>query len=520
VSSDFEELLNRLDSDDLEIRQDALEELATIFRGPHAPRVELRRQIRALLDRWDADDAVVAIDAQSGGREQTRRPRTMKEGRVSPEERESSDAKPDSSEEASPREDPHDSQRAGVAAMDDAQPRGEPPSRRREELGSLHGLWSGRPRPELEFDDDRTFLGEVARPFFERREETLRGAIDPLAVSARVRKQWLWVDLLDGRSLGVPIGWFPRLANGKPKQRRNVVIGEAGRALHWPELDEDLGVERLLTNVPVTMLTPDKGPGGKHTASRSKKGRRSPDRRLARDWGKFAHAEGNGDPIQARRIPDSKSHTPDDRLNEIEERHLGPLPDDLSDRAAELYLDAVDDIALLVSEVWRLRAATGHDPSVDSRPSNPDDRKPGNSLGSTGEVWLEPHGSDQLHEAEPNAYTAEAIRVRFTKRHLWVELAEGGELAVPTHWFPWLVKAKRKRRLNVVLAAGGTWLHWPKLERDLRVGLLVHAFAPANQNTPYGGHLGLSDTGTSKAPARRHRPDHTASHRPRRDRED
>jgi hypothetical protein len=101
-----------------------------------------------------------------------------------------------------------------------------------------------------------------------------------------------------------------------------------------------------------------------------------------------------------------------------------------------------------------------------------------------------------------------------------VELAEGGELAVPTRWFPWLVKAKRKHPLNVVVATGGTWLHWPKLERGLRVGLLVYGFAAAKQGAPCGGRFGLSSNRTNKAPPQHCRPDHVGPRRRRRDRED
>jgi hypothetical protein len=56
----------------------------------------------------------------------------------------------------------------------------------------------------------------------------------------------LSVDLDDGRSLSVPIGWYPRLAYGTPAERANVQISSAGFGLHWPDLDEDIGIEGLL----------------------------------------------------------------------------------------------------------------------------------------------------------------------------------------------------------------------------------------------------------------------------------
>jgi hypothetical protein len=56
----------------------------------------------------------------------------------------------------------------------------------------------------------------------------------------------LSVDLEDGRTVSVPIGWYPRLANGTPAERANLQISGAGYGVHWPDLDEDIGVEGLL----------------------------------------------------------------------------------------------------------------------------------------------------------------------------------------------------------------------------------------------------------------------------------
>ena len=56
----------------------------------------------------------------------------------------------------------------------------------------------------------------------------------------------LTVDLEDGRTISVPIGWYPRLAYGSHKERTNFEISGAGYGIHWPDLDEDIGVEGLL----------------------------------------------------------------------------------------------------------------------------------------------------------------------------------------------------------------------------------------------------------------------------------
>lgn len=65
-------------------------------------------------------------------------------------------------------------------------------------------------------------------------------------LSVEVTDDTLSVDLEDGRSVSVPIGWYPRLANGTPAERANLQISGAGYGVHWPDLDEDIGVEGLL----------------------------------------------------------------------------------------------------------------------------------------------------------------------------------------------------------------------------------------------------------------------------------
>jgi hypothetical protein len=74
----------------------------------------------------------------------------------------------------------------------------------------------------------------------------------PRVVSVTVTDDTLSVDLEDGRTIAVPIGWYPRLAHGTPTERANVQISSAGCGLHWPELDEDIGVEGLLLGKPST----------------------------------------------------------------------------------------------------------------------------------------------------------------------------------------------------------------------------------------------------------------------------
>ncbi len=58
------------------------------------------------------------------------------------------------------------------------------------------------------------------------------------------------VDLLDGRTIIVPLVWYPRLLEASPEQRRNWKISGAGFGIHWPDLDEDLSTEGLLRGAP------------------------------------------------------------------------------------------------------------------------------------------------------------------------------------------------------------------------------------------------------------------------------
>lgn len=76
-------------------------------------------------------------------------------------------------------------------------------------------------------------------------------SVTPILTLARIQAvtvtdDTLAVDLEDGRTIAVPIGWYPRLAYGTPDERAHFQISGAGYGIHWPELDEDIGVEGLL----------------------------------------------------------------------------------------------------------------------------------------------------------------------------------------------------------------------------------------------------------------------------------
>lgn len=67
-----------------------------------------------------------------------------------------------------------------------------------------------------------------------------------LAQAVHVTSDTLTVDLADGRSIAVPLAWFPRLAHATPSERANWRFIGRGEGIHWPDLDEDISVENLL----------------------------------------------------------------------------------------------------------------------------------------------------------------------------------------------------------------------------------------------------------------------------------
>jgi hypothetical protein len=60
----------------------------------------------------------------------------------------------------------------------------------------------------------------------------------------------LVVDLVDGRSISVPLAWYPRLARATVEDRANWRISAGGYGIHWPTIDEDLSTEGLLRGAP------------------------------------------------------------------------------------------------------------------------------------------------------------------------------------------------------------------------------------------------------------------------------
>ncbi len=70
------------------------------------------------------------------------------------------------------------------------------------------------------------------------------------AVEVEITEDELKVGLLDGRTITVPLAWYPRLLHATPEQRANWKIAGAGFGIHWPDIDEDLSVDGLLRGAP------------------------------------------------------------------------------------------------------------------------------------------------------------------------------------------------------------------------------------------------------------------------------
>ncbi len=60
----------------------------------------------------------------------------------------------------------------------------------------------------------------------------------------------LTVRLMDGRTISVPLAWYPRLLNATAAQRNNWEVAGGGYGIHWPDIDEDLSTEGLLRGAP------------------------------------------------------------------------------------------------------------------------------------------------------------------------------------------------------------------------------------------------------------------------------
>ena len=72
----------------------------------------------------------------------------------------------------------------------------------------------------------------------------------PKAEDVKVTEDTLSVELSDGRTISVPLEWFPRLVHATPEEKNNWRLIGRGNGIHWEDIDEDISVEGLLTGKP------------------------------------------------------------------------------------------------------------------------------------------------------------------------------------------------------------------------------------------------------------------------------
>ena len=70
--------------------------------------------------------------------------------------------------------------------------------------------------------------------------------VDARAKQVHCTDEELKVELVDGRSISVPLSWFPRLMRATPGERANFELLGDGHGIHWPDVDEDVSVDGLL----------------------------------------------------------------------------------------------------------------------------------------------------------------------------------------------------------------------------------------------------------------------------------
>jgi hypothetical protein len=75
-------------------------------------------------------------------------------------------------------------------------------------------------------------------------------AADERVTDVKFTKDTFSVSLRDGRTITVPLAWYPRLLAGSAAQRKNWRVAGGGYGIHWPDIDEDLSTEGLLRGAP------------------------------------------------------------------------------------------------------------------------------------------------------------------------------------------------------------------------------------------------------------------------------
>lgn len=114
------------------------------------------------------------------------------------------------------------------------------------------GLLEVRENNTMPFEEGRAVLG-ISNSYTQKpgSNSSVHEKSASLVTAVRCTDDALLVSLADGRTLSVPLNWFPRLAAATPSQREEFQLIAAGQGIHWPSLDEDISVAGLLRGVAV-----------------------------------------------------------------------------------------------------------------------------------------------------------------------------------------------------------------------------------------------------------------------------
>ena len=77
--------------------------------------------------------------------------------------------------------------------------------------------------------------------------------IEPRIKAIEITEDLIIADLLDGRTISIPLAWSWRLSDATPNQRENYEFIGDGQGIHWPDIDEDISAEGMLRGVPARL---------------------------------------------------------------------------------------------------------------------------------------------------------------------------------------------------------------------------------------------------------------------------
>ena len=77
--------------------------------------------------------------------------------------------------------------------------------------------------------------------------------IEPRIKAIKITEDLIIADLLDGRTISIPLAWSWRLSDATPNQRKNYEFIGDGQGVHWPDIDEDISAEGMLRGVPARL---------------------------------------------------------------------------------------------------------------------------------------------------------------------------------------------------------------------------------------------------------------------------